>query len=120
MSRSGVYELTWEDGDAFYIGQTGRSFRTRYKEHEHALKRINRFDSSNSVSTSAFADHHHEANHSASLNNHTPLHFELKVPRLDLLESSEIKLAIRNNRNILNNHLDIKKQPIIDMYISKH
>ena len=50
----------------------------------------------------------------ASLNNPTPLHFELKGPRLDLLESSEIKLAIRNNRNILNNQLDIKKQPIID------
>ena len=50
----------------------------------------------------------------------TPLHLELKGPRLDLLESSEIKLAIRNNRNILNNQLVIKKQPIIDMFISKH
>ena len=119
MSRSGVYELTCGDCDAFYIGQTGRSFRTRYKEHEHALKRINRLDSSNYVSTSAFADHLHETNHSASLNNPTPLHFELKGPRLDLLGSSEIKLAIRNNRNILNNQLDIKKQPIIDMFISK-
>ena len=47
------------------------------------------------------------------------LHLELKGPRLDLLESSEIKLAIRNNRNILNNQLDINKQPIIDMFISK-
>ena len=51
--------------------------------------------------------------------NTTPLHLELKGPPLDLLESSEIKLAIRNNRNILNNQLDIKKQPIIDMFISK-
>ena len=68
----------------------------------NALKRINQLDSSNYVSTSAFADHLHETNHSASLNNPTPLqHFELKGARLDLLESSEIKLAIRNNRNIL-------------------
>ena len=47
MSRSGdAGELTWEDWDAaaFSIGQTGRSFRTRYKEHEDALERI-RFDS---------------------------------------------------------------------------
>ena len=71
------------------------------------------------MSTSAFADHLHETNYSASLNNPTPLHFELKEPRLDSLESSEIQLAISNSRNILNNQLDIKKQPIIDMYIPK-
>ena len=44
-------------------------------------------------------------------------HLELKGQHLDLLESSEIKIAITNNKNILNNQLDIKKQPIIHIYI---
>ena len=112
MSKSGVYELSCGGCDAFYVGQTCRSFWSLYKEHEYALKRLNRSDSSNYISTSAFADHLHETNHSASPNNTTPLPLELKGQRLDLLESAEIKLAITNNKNILNNQLDIKKQLI--------
>ena len=91
MSRTGVYELSCGDCDAFYIDQTGRSFKTRYKKNEYALKRLNKSDSSNFVSTWAFANHLLETNHSASPSNPIPLHLELKGQRLDLLESSEIK-----------------------------
>ena len=44
MSRSGVYDLSCGDCGAFYIGQTGRSFGTRYKKHVYALKRLNKSD----------------------------------------------------------------------------
>ena len=100
------------------MGQTGRSFGTRYKAHEQALKRLNKYNTSNFVSTWAFGEHLHGTNHSASPNNPIPLHLELKGQRLDLLESSEIKIAIRNNKHILSNQLDIKKHLIIDMYSS--
>ena len=82
-----------------YIGQTGRSFKTRYSEHVRALNRLNRSDSINLKSTSDFAIHLHESNHSASNNNPIPIHFERKWLKLDHLESTEIKLALSNNSN---------------------
>lgn len=36
--KSGVYKLTCDSCPSFYIGQTGRSFRTRFKEHMDALR----------------------------------------------------------------------------------
>ena len=111
-----MYKLTCHDCDAFYIGQTtGRSFKTRYSEHVRALNRLNRSDSINLDSTSAYAIHVvHESNHSASNNNPIPIHFERKGLKLDLLESTEIKLALSNNFNILNNQLEVNKNTIID------
>ena len=47
LDKSGVYKLTCQDCDAFYIGQTGRSFKTRYSEHVRVLNRLNRSDSIN-------------------------------------------------------------------------
>lgn len=37
LCRSGIYKLCCENCDAVYIGQTGRSFNTRRKEHERAF-----------------------------------------------------------------------------------
>ena len=76
LDKSGVYKLTCHDCDAFYIGQTSRSFKTRYSEHVRALNRLNRSDNINLESTSAYAIHLHESNHSASNNNPIPIHFE--------------------------------------------
>ena len=42
------------------------------------------------------------------------LYFERKGLKLDLLESTEIKLALSNNSNILNNQLEVNKNTIID------
>ena len=56
----------------------------------------------------------HEYNHSASNNNPIPIHFERKGLNLDLLDSTEIKLALSNNSNILNNQLEVNKNTIID------
>ena len=106
--------MTCHDCGAFYIGQTGRSFKTRYFEHVRALNRLNRSDSINLESTSAYAIHFHESNHSASNNNSIPIHFERKGLKLDLLESTEIKLALSNTFNILNNQLEVNKNTIID------
>ena len=53
---SGVYRLRCDDCDSLYIGQTGREFKTRYKEHMRALTHPDR--------ESKFADHLIEFDHS--------------------------------------------------------
>jgi len=37
-TRSGAYKLTCPGCDKAYVGQTGRSFNERYKEHKHPFK----------------------------------------------------------------------------------
>jgi predicted RNA-binding Zn-ribbon protein involved in translation (DUF1610 family) len=37
-SRSGVYKLTCPDCGKAFVGQTGRSFATRFKEHKNAFR----------------------------------------------------------------------------------
>ena len=86
--------MTCDYCDALYISQLGLFFRKRYSEHESALNRLNRSDSINLESTSAFAIHLHSSNHSASINNPIPIHLERKGLRLDLLECTEIKIAL--------------------------
>ena len=113
--------LTCHDCDAFqvFIGQTGRSFKTRYSEHVRALNRLNRSDSINLESTSAYDIHLHESNHSASNNNPIPIHFERKRLILGLLEFTEIKLALSNNFNILNNQLEVIKIQLLIISYNK-
>ena len=67
---------------------------------------------------SAFADHLFDNNHSPSSINPPPLHFIPKSRKLNMLESVEIKKALHHNQNILNNQLDIKNSPIIDILIN--
>ena len=66
-------------------------------------------------STSSFADHLINDNHSPSPNNPQPLHFAPKGPKLDILEFAEIKKAIFNNQEILINQQDIKSSIIVDL-----
>jgi len=37
-SRSGVYKLTCQECNNAYVGQTGRTFNQRFKEHRNAFK----------------------------------------------------------------------------------
>ena len=112
-----------EDCDSFYFGQTGRTFRTQYKEHMGSLRKLQSNDEKMEVtqidSISAFADHLVENNHSPSLQNPVPLHFAPKSRKLDLLESTEIKKDIINKDSILNNQHDIKNFTLIYLLIDK-
>jgi hypothetical protein len=40
-SRSGIYEMKCLDWPLKYVGQTERTFKTRYKEHIHDIKSDN-------------------------------------------------------------------------------
>jgi hypothetical protein len=56
FNRCGVYQLECEDCNRKYVGQTGRSFHTRYKEHKG--------DFDNNYHKSLFAKHLLEEGHS--------------------------------------------------------
>jgi hypothetical protein len=54
-NQCGVYEIKCNSCPKRYMGQTGRNFRTRFKEHIHAIK--------TSKTTSKYAQHILETGH---------------------------------------------------------
>jgi hypothetical protein len=55
FNHSGVYEMRCKSCDLKYIGQTGRNFRIRYKDHIHAIH--------SNKTTSRYAQHILETGH---------------------------------------------------------
>ena len=55
-SKTGVYKLNCNDCQQFYIGQTGRSFSSKFSEHLKAL--------TTNYIHSTFVTHLHNENHS--------------------------------------------------------
>ncbi|KAL1447922.1 hypothetical protein WDU94_008907 [Cyamophila willieti] len=110
MKRSGIYKLKCNDCEGVYVGQTARCFETRIKEHVASFRKQD--DKSN------FAQHLVEENH--TFNKETGielLHFCEGGKRMDILESLEIRKAIKEG-NILNAQLDVKNSPIINFLVS--
>lgn len=103
MERCGLYRLNCPQCSASYIGQTGRSFKTRLKEH---LKtRNNEFL------------HLREADHMVP-DTFLPkiLHFCSKSTKLNLLESLEInKLKRDKNYFTLNEQTDLHTSPLLNL-----
>jgi predicted GIY-YIG superfamily endonuclease len=90
--QCGVYELQCQC-KAIYIGQTGRNFSTRIKEHEKCY--------STGASTSAFADHLIETNHTPNFQ-FKVLHTLNKGKKLDALEQLEIIQHSKRKTVLLN------------------
>ena len=103
--KCGVYSLTCPECSSIYIGQTGRTFITRYKEH------IKPNSSSN------FMQHLIETNHKLTPNhNIKPLHICEKSKKLNLLECLEInKINNTNSSNLLNDQIDINNSPLLNL-----
>ncbi|XP_049945748.1 uncharacterized protein LOC126427904 isoform X2 [Schistocerca serialis cubense] len=102
FSNSGVYKLTCNNCPSYYIGQTGRAVKTRYKEHLLGKKGTN-------IRNSTFAEH-------LLITGHTPkqledtviLHRQVKGRRLDLWEELFIfKHLELKDGNILNDQLNL-------------
>jgi hypothetical protein len=100
FQKSGVYKLKCNDCDSFYIGQTGRSFQDRYKEHIKAIT---------NKSHSNFADHLINENHSYSDCNQDLeiLHICKKSHLMTTLENLEIYKNTKKNPNLLLNEKSI-------------
>jgi predicted GIY-YIG superfamily endonuclease len=104
--RTGVYQLKCTDCSKFYIGQTGRPFEKRFKEH---------LPKANGQQISNFADHLINENHNYSnINtNLQPLHFCSKGRKLTVLESYEIFKANKTSPDDLLNDKCTMQQNIL-------
>lgn len=110
--KSGVYKLACGDCNKVYVGQTGRSFNTRYKEHV-ACFRHNHPDKSN------FAKHLLENDHNLrDGNSFDILHVCGKGLRLSVLEQMEI-VRYKNRGIIINEQLDVTASPLLRIFPSR-
>ena len=113
-TQTGIYKLTCNDCPCFYIGQTGRSFSTRFKEHTKALTQpyIN----------SNYAEHLINNNHNYTnieTNMHI-LHTQRKSRTLNTTEQYEIyKHHINHPQYILNDQIHHRSHTLFDTIIQR-
>jgi len=116
FNKSGIYKIKCSDCDSFYVGQTGRSFRTRYREHIQALK------SQNLTSMkSTFAEHIMQSNHKYTNidQNMEVLDYEIKGNKMNCKEDFYIFLNYKTNPNsVLNTTHTTTNNPIFDKLYS--
>jgi hypothetical protein len=113
---TGVYKIGCNKCECFYIGQTGRSFITRFKEHKPD-PRLNKQKSS-------FAQHVIDENHSMGdfSNDLEILHICKKGRKLDTLEEFEIYRHFSSDENkesVLNEKLQFSSHSIFNTIIGK-
>jgi len=94
----GVYKLTCPDCKKAYVGQTGRSFSTRFNEHKLAFR--------NNSHTSKFTQHLIEHTHSFGTIHDTVqiLHNHKKSAHLKTLERYHINAEYANNNHLNDSH----------------
>jgi hypothetical protein len=108
----GVYKLKCKDCPLQYIGQTGRSFNTRYKEHIRAI-RYNK-------ETSGYAKHILNSGHSYGSIEDTLdiIKIETKGKHLDTLEKFHIFCLVKQNKHLNDSNIETHN-PIFNV-IYKH
>lgn len=104
-SKSGVYKLSCGNCEKAYIGQTGRSFKDRIKEHKKC------FD--NNSTTSSYAEHLILNNHNFD-ENYKVLHIENKGKKLNLLETLEIN-RLNKIGSTLNDQTELSNSPLLNL-----
>ena len=106
--KSGIYSLTCPDCQMKYVGQTGRSFHKRYKEHFHDYKY--------NIRKSSFATHLLDHNHSIGPINEimTILYTTKKGILMDTMEKFYIYNETRLN-NQINDKNTVKPNAIFNV-----
>lgn len=110
--KCGVYKINCTDCQSYYIGQTSRSFKKRFKEH---LPR-----KTTTPQTSNFAEHLVNQNHSyTNINsNMEVLHFSKDRLIRNTLEEFEIYKAVKSHSfNVLNDKLSFQSNYIYNTAI---
>ncbi|KAJ4433893.1 hypothetical protein ANN_16206 [Periplaneta americana] len=108
-NHTDVYKLKCNTCNNFYIGQTGRSFQTRYKEHITAVTKLQ--------NTSTYAEHITNANHTyRDINTDMEiLHIQPKSQKLNTLEQYEIYRHTKTHPNeILNTQFSFRTHTLFD------
>ncbi|CAK1596620.1 unnamed protein product [Parnassius mnemosyne] len=108
--KSGVYKLVCDECHAVYVGQTGRNFETRYKEHLAAYRNCN-------PDKSHFAKHLLDTGHNLA-NDHSfkVLHTCNKGLRLCVLEQLEILKSNNNTVALLNEQTNVTNSPLLNIF----
>ena len=106
------YKIKCDDCEAFYIGQSGRCFYTRFLEHIPKP----------SNTKSNFVQHLISSGHKCTSfeENLTALHFCKKGKRMDSLEEFEIYKAIKNSttkNSLLNDQINFASNYLFDTAI---
>lgn len=118
--KTGVYKLTCDSCNSFYIGQTGRSFQIRFNEHIPGRRNIYTKNSRNNRSN--YARHLMSMNHNYTSfsNNLKPLHICIKSSYMNAVEELEIYKAFKDIRTrdfILNDQLNFQSNSLYDTAI---
>jgi len=108
-----MYKLTCPDCNRAYIGQTGRKFATRFKEHEKAFKSHSH--------TSSFAKHLDEEAHSFGHMHDIMqiLHYRRKGAHLNMLERFHIHTEAATNNHLNEGHT-VYPNAIFDTLLRTH
>jgi hypothetical protein len=105
-----MYEIKCNSCQLKYIGQTGRNFRTRYKEHIQVIH--------TNKTTSRYAQHILDTGHSYGTIEDTLniLHFKKKGPLMNSLEQFHIYRLGKDNLHLKVTHTDTYN-PIFNLII---
>ena len=97
-ARSGAYKLTCPDCNKAYVGQTGRNFAARFKEHKYAFRTNSHM--------SNFAKHTIEQSHSFEPIEDTMqiLRHQHKGNHLNTIEKFYIYTEFTNNNHLNDEH----------------
>jgi hypothetical protein len=107
-NNSGIYEIKCNSCQLKYIGQTGRNFKTRYKEHIQAIH--------TNKTTSRYAQHILETGHAYGTIKDTLniLHYEKKGPLMNTLERFHIHKLTKDGLQLNDTYADTHN-PIFDL-----
>lgn len=111
-NKSGIYKISCSDCNCYYIGQTSRNFKIRFKEHLQALKSMNK-----TTMKSNFADHLINSGHEYKNieENLTILAYERDHDKLLVKEEMNIYMHYKKDPlNILNSMQIKESHPIYD------
>jgi hypothetical protein len=97
FKHCGIYEIKFNSCQLKYIGQTGRNFRTRYREHIQAIH--------SNKTTSKYAQHILDTGHAFDTLENT-LNVK-KGPHMNSLERFYIYRLSRNNLHLNDTYADI-------------
>jgi hypothetical protein len=106
--NSGIYEIKCISCHLKYIGQTGGNFKTRYKEHIHAIH--------TNKTTSRYAQHIFETGHAYGIIENTLniLHCEKNGPLMNSLEQFHIHRLTKDRLQLNDTYTDTYN-PIFDL-----